>query len=503
MTLKVLPVVNDHAHPAATAGKCLTPVTVGDLLYEISPAEFSGNVAMVTLGCAKNLVDSEVMLGAFVKRGFRPVTEPENAEIIVVNTCAFLQSAVEEGIDRVLEMTRFKREGRCRKLIVAGCMVERYRTELAKNFPEVDRFVSTDELLSVADEDGDSSLALDEARRPYFLYDETTPRVLSTGKHSCYVKIAEGCDRPCTFCIIPKIRGAFRSRPLESVLAEVRSLSGAGVKELNFVAQDLTAYGTDFPGNRGIRSELSTLLSAITEMVPQDSQLWIRLLYAYPINTDETLIRTIVESPVICNYLDIPLQHISGALLKRMRRPLGERGTRELVAKIREIAPELAIRTTFIVGFPGETAEDVEALRSFVAEGYFTHVGVFTYSDEEEAAANEYPDRVPAAEKEERRALIMETQQRIVAARLQSLIGTRQRVLIDGAHSDTDLLFVARAEWQAPETDGEVIINEIDEQILESHPDNFIQTLTGRFGIVEYTEVQGYDLVGTLVELQP
>ncbi len=463
-------------------------------------SDFAGNVAMVTLGCAKNLVDSEIMLGALKHRGFRVIAEPEDADLVVVNTCAFLQSAVREGIDRILELSELKAEGRCRRLVVAGCMVERYRAELEASLPEVDQFLSTDELLEVGAASPTSEKCFDEARRPYFLYDESMPRVVSTAGHSTYLKIAEGCNRPCSFCIIPKIRGGFRSRPQQSIVAEARSFLQQGVRELNLVAQDLTAYGSDFEGNRGIKSELPALLKDLASIDSDQREYWIRLLYAYPIGVNEELLRVIVERPQICNYIDIPLQHASGAVLKRMQRPLGEKGTRALVEHMRSTAPEIAIRTTFIVGFPGETEADVDALESFVAEGHFANVGVFTYSQEEEAKSFHFDGQIDEELKNERRNRVMEAQQNVVTRMLAEKIGERERVLIDGLHPETDLLLSARTQWQAPETDGMVIVNDIE---LE-HSDDALNELssaelTGQYVTVEYREVAGYDLVATIV----
>ncbi len=464
--------------------------------------DFAGNVAMVTLGCAKNLVDSEVMLGALRGRGFRVIAEPQDADLIVVNTCAFLQSAVEEGIERILELSHYKTSGRCRRLVVAGCMVERYKGELEQSLPEVDQFLSTDELLEVGKESKTTETCFEEARRPYFLYDESMPRVVSTAQHSTYLKIAEGCNRPCTFCIIPKLRGGFRSRSRESITEEAQGFLQNGVRELNLVAQDLTAYGSDFPGNRGIKSELPSLLRSISTLAPAEMQYWIRLLYAYPIGVNEELLRTIVESPNICNYLDIPLQHSSGAVLKRMQRPLGEKGTRSLVEHMRATSPEIAIRSTFIVGFPGETEEDVDSLENFIAEGHFANVGVFTYSQEEEAKSFSFDAQVDESVKVERRERIMEAQQVVVQRMLEAKVGTRELVLIDGTHEDTDLLLSARAEWQAPETDGVVIINDIDVEENADSAEGFSSLdLAGRFCTVEYKEVAGYDLVATIVSI--
>lgn len=473
-------------------------------------ANFAGNVALVTLGCAKNLVDSELMLGVLQSSGFRTVPDPKNADLIVVNTCAFLQSAVEEGIDTILELAKYKTTGRCRQLVVAGCMVERYRSELEIALPEVDRFLSTDELLLVGKTSATSLDCFNEARRPYFLYDETMPRVLATEAHTAYVKIAEGCDRPCTFCIIPKIRGSFRSRPIDSVVNEVMNLFQNSVKEVNLIAQDLTNYGSDFTENGRRKSELIHLLeklSCLGSILENGDQLpWLRLLYAYPVGVDERLIRTIANSPVIANYLDLPLQHVSHPVLKAMRRPLGEKRTRDLIDQIRKIAPEIALRTTFIVGFPGETDHDIETLHDFIGEGHFTHVGVFSYSQEREALSFDFSNQVAQTEKQERVKWIMERQQQIVQDRLQSYLGKQQRVLIDGTHHESDLLLVGRAQWQAPETDGEIIINEIAEDVFamnsEMNNDEVLSSFKGRFVTVEISEVAGYDLVGTLVEVE-
>lgn len=460
---------------------------------------FAGNVALVTLGCAKNLVDSEVMLGSLVTRGFQPVAEPDRADLIVVNTCAFLESAVEEGIDTILEMAKLKKTGRCRQLVVAGCMVERYRADLLESLPEVDQFISTDELHKVGELSETTEECFSAARRPYFLYDETMPRLRSTASHTAYLKIAEGCDRPCAFCIIPKIRGSFRSRAIDSVVREATSLLQDGVKELNLVAQDLTAYGSDFSAGRA-RSRLPELLHNLGKASEQT--FWTRLLYAYPIGVNEELIRLIIESPHICNYLDLPLQHISHDVLKRMRRPLGERNTRALIEQVRTIAPQLALRTTFIVGFPGETDEDVESLRQFVSEGHFTHVGVFTYSQESESDAYHYDNQVPDELKEARRALIMEEQKKIVEARSSALIGKKVRVLIDGLHEESDMFLSSRAEWQGPETDGEVIINDVNDELRNAEGEIDVDRLAGKFGEVEITAAVDYDLVGTLVRCE-
>ncbi len=466
---------------------------------ESNQTAFGGNVAIVTLGCAKNLVDSEVMLGSLVAKGFRSVPDPADADLIVVNTCAFLQSAVEEGLEKILEMTKYKQTGRCRQLIVAGCMVERYRGDLIRDLPEVDQFISTDELQDVARLTSTTEACLDDARRPYFLYDESMPRVRSTAKHTAFVKIAEGCDRPCTFCIIPKIRGPKRSRPPESVIAEARALLSEGVRELNLVAQDLTDYGTDLSSDGKRRPLLVELLRGLSAGSSVASEYWVRLLYAYPIGVTDELIKLVRDEPYIASYIDMPLQHISHPVLKSMRRPLGERGTRALIEQIRALAPDVALRTTFIAGFPGETEDDVEALANFIREGHFAHVGVFSYSQEKEAGSYTMADQIPSKERQARVKYLMEAQQELVLKRYADLVGKKLRVLVDGEHEESELLLAARAEWQAPETDGNVLITDVDESLLDAEGDLDHASVRGKFVNVEVTGVAGYDLLAKLL----
>lgn len=448
-------------------------------------ADFGGNVHLVTLGCSKNLVDSEVMLGSLTSRGFRPVSEPEEADLIVVNTCAFLQSAVDEGIDTILDLSHHKQQ-RCRKLVVAGCMVERYRDELKKSLPEVDHFVSTDELSSLDLEQPATAACLDAARRPYFLYDDTMPRVLSTAQHMAYVKLSEGCDRPCRFCIIPKIRGALRSREMDSVVREVTELHQAGVREVNFIAQDLTAYGTDW----GRKPSLLPLLENLHTQFSGKS-LWMRLFYAYPVGVDESLMSIIRDSPVIASYLDMPLQHISASVLKGMARPLGGKGTRKLIENMQAKFPEVALRTTFIVGYPGETEEDVQELEDFIREGHFAHVGVFGYSHEPEAASANLEGKLEQQVIEDRRLRLLEAQKEVVDSRLKAFTGRPMRVLFEGVHPETELLLAARAEWQGPEVDGIVIINDA--------PEGF-KAEAGEFLDVEVSGHEGCDLLAAVVD---
>jgi ribosomal protein S12 methylthiotransferase len=448
---------------------------------------FAGRAAIVTLGCAKNQVDSEVMIGVLRNTGFEIVSDLSHADVAVVNTCGFLESAVKESVDCVLELSELKKSGSLRRLLVAGCMVERYKGDIRKALPEVDSFIALDGLLSVGQAalGADESLRdiLHEGARPYFLYDETMPRHLASAPHTAYVKVSEGCNRPCAFCIIPQIRGAMRSRSVESIAREVQALGAQGVREINLVAQDLTAFGTDTNGGK-----LVDLLRAIdaTKAIK-----WARLLYAYPVGVDDELLRAIVELPSICNYLDVPLQHSSERVLKSMKRPVGRFGSRRFVEYVRSSAPEIKLRTTFIVGFPGETEEDIKDLESFVADGHFESVGVFTYSPEQGTDAYGMDDQISEKEKRARRDRVMLAQQKVRVARNQEYIGKRLEVLVEGPHEETDMLLAGRTYFQAPEVDGNVLINDVVEGLGEIP--------AGHLGQVEITEISGYDLVGTLV----
>jgi ribosomal protein S12 methylthiotransferase len=448
------------------------------------PRNFMGRAALVTLGCAKNQVDSEVMLGVLEKTGFEIVQELGEADVIVVNTCGFLESAIKESIDAILAASEYKTNGRLRKLFVAGCMVERYRGDIVETLPEVDGFLGIDDILKVGEfaQGAVESLVLGGAR-PYFLYDDTMPRKMSTASHTAYVKISEGCNRPCTFCIIPRIRGGMRSRTPESVLKEVRELVEQGVREINLVGQDLTAYGEDL----STKYPLHLLLSDLNEI---DGLRWIRLLYAYPLGVSSELLNAITILPKVCKYLDIPLQHSSEKILRAMQRPLGKYSPRKLVAKIRSEAPTVNIRTTFIVGFPGETMEDVLDLEAFISEGHFSNVGIFTYSPEVGTPSYEFAEHLPQSEKDARRDRLMEAQAAVLESRLQEYVGKSFEILFEGVHEDSDLLFQGRTQFQAPEVDGIVIINDVQSsQELKN----------GSFHKFEVTEVLGYDLVGQLM----
>lgn len=452
---------------------------------EDNTSGLNGTVGIVSLGCAKNRVDSEIILGDLDKKGLSHTEELESADVIVVNTCGFLKSAVEEGLEKVLELSELKKTGKCKKLIVAGCMVERYRDQLKAELPEVDQFIGTDGLLEIEPiEKVESQLS---STTPWVVFDHENPRALSTPGGFAYLKIAEGCDRPCTFCIIPKLRGSFRSREIESLAIEAEELLERGVKEINLIGQDLTAYGID----RGRKPELIKLLHEL-DGLGGSNDFWLRLLYAYPIGVSTELLELLEANNSICSYLDMPLQHISGPVLKKMKRPLGEKGTRSLIETISGNHPSIALRTTLITGFPGETKEDFNRLLNFISEGHFLHIGIFTYSDEEEAESFDFNDRVEEHVKHERKEQLLIAQQEVVNQKLEREVGKTVRVLIEGEHEESELLLKGRTEHQAPEVDGRVIINDLPEDLLG-------KPLSGVFGDVEITEVAGYDLVGHVV----
>ena len=468
------------------SSKPLADATKAPLDFQVETRNYVGKAAVITLGCAKNQVDSEVILGTLTARGFEIVTDVNLADVAIVNTCGFLESAVAESIDCILDIADLKKTGRLRKLIVAGCMVSRYKGSLAETLPEVDAFISLDDLLQSADvaSGANGSDFLEGAARPYFLYDDSMPRVVSTRTHTAYVKVSEGCNRPCTFCIIPKIRGNMRSRKLESVVREVSDLASQGVKEVNLVAQDLTSYGQDLKGPS--LSELLVKLDA-TEIN------WIRLLYAYPIGVCDELLDAIIDLPSVCEYFDIPLQHSSEKILKPMKRPLGQFSPRALVERIKTRQPEIALRTTFIVGFPGETEQDISDLENFVREGYFSSVGVFVYSPEEGTPAYQLDGQISEEEKNVRKERIMLAQKEVLDKKLQNYVGKELEVLVEGLHADTDLIISARSRFQAPDVDANVLINDLEAESEKIE--------AGKLAKVRISEVAGYDLVGSLLAL--
>jgi ribosomal protein S12 methylthiotransferase len=438
-------------------------------------------VGMVSLGCPKNLVDSEVMLGFLAKRGYELTPHASEAEILIVNTCSFIEPAKRESIDAILEMAEHKKSGRARKLIVAGCLVERYRREILKGIPEVDFVIGTNELERVVDAcaSGLRRQAAEPAE-PY-LYHEFTPRVLSTPRFSAYLKIAEGCDHPCSFCVIPQIRGGFRSRRFEGVVKEAENLARQGVREITLVGQDTTSYGQDL----GLRDGLALLLRELAR-IPE--LVWVRFLYCYPNRLTPALIETVAETPKVAKYFDIPLQHASGAVLKAMRRGSNGHQFLRMLDGIRAAMPEAALRTSMIVGFPGETENDFQALLEFVEAAEFDHLGVFLYSNEETCAARAIEDQVDGRVARRRRQKLMALQRKISRKKLRERIGRSFPVLVEGRSQETDLLFEGRLESQAPGIDGQIYIN--DYSGGEPSPGDFRwATITG---------ASDYDLVARL-----
>jgi ribosomal protein S12 methylthiotransferase len=487
---------------------------VADAVLEPRP-----RIGFVSLGCPKNLVDSEVMMGLLDQAGAEMTNRPETADILVVNTCSFIDKAKQESIDTILQMAQHKVSGKARKLIVAGCLVERYRDEIRKNMPEVDAVVGTGELeailaaagldtpitppqtpqlfsilpSSTSRPEGDLRESQGrfarkewegaEAKLPQYLYDHTTPRLLATQKSSAYIKIAEGCDHPCSFCVIPNLRGKFRSRRFESVVAEAEQLVAQGVRELTLIGQDTTCYGEDL----GMKDGLAQLLDSLAR-IPDLK--WLRFLYAYPNKVTGRLLDTIARHDNICKYLDMPLQHASAAVLKSMRRGGNADIFLKTIERVRATVPDVAIRTTFITGFPGESEADFAVLSDFVRAAQLDWLGVFSYSDEEGSGAFHLGDKVLARTIEARRRSLMRLQQSISRKSRARLVDRRFDLLVEGPSEETPLLWEGRTQHQAPEIDGKVYINDFGP---------FEQLNPGQFYQCEITESQDYDLVGKII----
>ncbi len=513
----------------------------------VSPAPLK--IGFVSLGCPKNLVDSEVMMGMLQQAGAELTTDTAAADVLVVNTCSFIDSAKQESVDTILEMAEHKlgAGGRAQKLIVAGCLVERYRDEIRKNIPEVDAVVGTGELEAILKavglvkplpvpallphspfhilSSGASAPAIlhaaaettfsmpgsgsnpvasrpegdlrerqgrftratwdgaETSSLPTYLYSDDTPRLLATGRASAYIKIAEGCDHPCTFCVIPNLRGKFRSRPVESIVREAERLIASGVREITLVGQDTTCYGEDL----GLRDGLALLLNRLAGLPGLH---WLRFLYTYPNRITTRLLETMAAHANICPYLDVPLQHGSPAVLKRMRRGAGAEIFLRTLEKARSIVPDLVIRTGFIVGFPGETEEDFAILKQFVRDAQFDWMGVFAYSDEEGAGAFEFTAKVPRRTIEARRRSLMKLQQGISAAGKQHWVGRRVEVLVEGPSEETPLLWEGRSPFHAPEIDGKLYLNDFGEHEL---------LVPGSFYTCEITEAHDYDVVARVL----
>ncbi len=446
-------------------------------------------VGFISLGCPKNLVDSEVMMGQLKQKGFEITANAAEADTVVVNTCGFIDSAKKESIDAILEAARLKTDGKATRLVVAGCLVERYRDELRAEMPEVDAFIGTsqiNDILSVCDPKTNTRLLpvipLGNQTATY-LYDESTPRVLATPSHYAFIKIAEGCDRPCAFCFIPQMRGHFRSRRFGSIIAEAQQLAEEGVKELILVAQDSSRYGEDL----GKQDALAHLLR---ELSHTDGIEWVRVMYTYPTHISDAFLDVLAEEPKAVKYLDMPLQHASQKVLKLMKRGGNRASLERLIKRVRERVPGIAVRTTFITGFPGETEDDFQELLAFVRNVEFDRVGVFTYSDEEGTPAYDLPNKVDPKIAKQRQARLMKEQAKISRRRNKARIGETVQVMFEGESNESELLWQGRMETQAPDIDGCVLINDAPEGLAPLH---------GDFITVLITEAQQYDLVGEIV----
>jgi ribosomal protein S12 methylthiotransferase len=443
-------------------------------------------VGFVSLGCPKNLVDTEVMMGQLTAAGHILTPRPEEAEVIVVNTCSFIDPAKQESVDTILEMAEHKRSGVAKKLIVAGCLVERYRGDIRKDLPEVDALIGTNELEKV--------VALCQGEEPAvnplqpYLYHDLTPRVLATPRHYAYIKISEGCDHPCSFCVIPQYRGANRSRRPESVVSEATRLFAQGIQEINLIGQDTTAYGEDL----GIKDGLAHLLTRLAD-IPTEQQKWVRFLYAYPNRVTTKLLETIAAHDRLVKYIDMPLQHASAPVLKRMKRGASADIFLKLLEKVRRTIPGVAVRTSFIVGFPGETDADFEELLQFVQAAQFDRVGAFSYSDEDTSASYRLEGKVDDRTIENRKRKLMALQKKISRANNKKLIGREFPVLLEGPSEQTDMLWECRLPSQAPEIDGACYVNDLGEG--EAAP--------GQFRRLRVTEAHDYDLVGELIDEAP
>ena len=434
------------------------------------------------------------MMGQLAARGHELTVQPEEADVLVVNTCSFIDPAKKESVDTILEMAEYKKTGRAKRLIVAGCLVERYRGEIEKDMPEVDALIGTNEIEKI--------VAVCEGIQPeaaepgnLYLYSDSTPRILSTPRHFAYIKIAEGCDHPCTFCVIPQYRGVFRSRRFESVVSEATRLFSQGVREINLIGQDTTCYGEDF----GLKDGLAVLLGRLAQIeTPQ--QKWVRFLYAYPNKVTQKLLDTIAEHASLVKYIDMPLQHASASVLKRMKRGASGDIFLKLIERIRRTIPGVAIRSSFIAGFPGETEEDFRTLCQFVEAAQLDRLGVFSYSDEDTSGSFALDGKVDGRTIANRKRSLMAIQRKVSRKKNRTMVGQELPVLVEGLSPDTDLLWNARLSTQAPEIDGVVMINDFEG--AEPAP--------GQMRVLRITEAHDYDLIGTLlapteaaIELQP
>jgi ribosomal protein S12 methylthiotransferase len=503
-----------------------TPVRSSERSAE--PLTKPTKVGFVSLGCPKNLVDSEVMMGLLARAGAELTTRAEDADVIVVNTCSFIESAQQESVNTILEMAGHKTDGRAKKLVVAGCLVERFRDQIRKDIPEVDAVVGTGELEKIlaatgvapapvrnntqsdspfvvlqSRPEGDARAAQGRFSReawaneawtgaigdlPNYLYDDATPRILATPRHMAYIKIAEGCDHPCSFCIIPQLRGQFRSRRFASVVAEAERLAQSGVREITLIGQDTTCYGEDF----GLKDGLALLLEKLAAI---EDLRWVRFLYAYPNKITGKLLETVAAHEKICSYMDVPLQHASASVLKRMKRGGGADVFLRSIAKMRRTIPDVTLRTSFIVGFPGETEKEFEELCDFVREAQFDWMGAFAYSDQDGAGAFGLDKKISPREIERRRKHLMGIQRQISKKKKKALVGREFDLLLEGTSDESDLLLEGRTAMHAPEIDGKVFVNDFPAEDFseEAGPQ------PGQFYRCQITEAHDYDLVAKII----
>jgi len=508
------PDLKPDPHPEPSPQSSALPLVGQRVLPQVRPQK----VGFVSLGCPKNLVDSEVMMGLLARAGAELTRRAEDADVIVVNTCSFIESAQQESVNTILEMAAHKTGGKAKKLVVAGCLVERFRDQIRKDIPEVDAVVGTGELENILSAtgvasgsaqnnspfvvlnsvmnsrpEGDARAAQGRFSReswdgavadlPNYLYDDTTPRILATPRHMAYIKIAEGCDHPCTFCIIPQLRGQFRSRRFESVVAEAERLAQSGVREITLIGQDTTCYGEDF----GLKDGLALLLEKLAAI---EDLRWVRFLYAYPNKITGKLLDTIAKYDKICSYMDVPLQHASASVLKRMKRGGGADVFLRSIAKMRRVIPDLTLRTSFIVGFPGETEKEFEELCDFVREAQFDWMGAFAYSDQDGADAYGLDKKLSPREIERRRKHLMGMQRQISKKKKKALVGREFDLLLEGESEETELLLEGRTAMHAPEIDGKVFVNDVPED-AEPQP--------GQFYRCQITEAHDYDLVARIL----
>ncbi|MGA2847323.1 MAG: 30S ribosomal protein S12 methylthiotransferase RimO [Candidatus Acidiferrales bacterium] len=447
-------------------------------------------VGFVSLGCPKNLVDSEVMMGILARSGYEITPRAGDADVLVVNTCSFIAPAQQESVQSILEMAEYKKFGRAQKLIVAGCMVERYRNEIREQIPEVDAVIGTGEIEKILEACEGELRPPDaaSAQLPTYLYHDLTPRILATPRHAAYIKINEGCDHPCTFCVIPQLRGKFRSRRFESVVREAENLAAAGVREISLIGQDTTFYGEDL----GLRDGLSTLLERLAQV---EDLHWVRFLYCYPNRITPRLLDTIAAHPRLAKYLDVPLQHASRNVLARMKRGSNGDAFLKMLEKARKAIPGVSIRTSFIVGFPGETESDFRELCDFVRAAEFDWMGVFSYSDEDTSQSFGLDNKVNEKTIARRRDTLMSIQKKISARNLKKRVGQRLQVMLEGPSKDTDLVWEARLQGMAPDIDGKVYITE-----FEGVNDAADLPAPGTLATIEITEAKDYDLIGRVTD---